>query len=346
MTEIDEEVYTTIFSALKHGVRRKILRMLSRDNLSFTALYETLEITSSHLNYQLEALGELISKNYGSYKLSMFGRAAVNMLSNIEDPPSPQIWAGGMNQSKITTGFLLISLLVISVLYVNQFNVVKSQQEQLNVIEGELNALMGLPTLHNVIDKSRSIHFLSQHHLHYSYQRDIENLPRSTFPKASWDTFNPVMVFYAPYDDLVLRLDVTNIYLPDGLSLPLTLQRGNAVNNESSVLTYKVEFEGDVFREWQSPTLWTTECSGWKNTFMVEVPEQGWYTLSLTGPIAISESGDASIQYMWGEREQWLNVISVYSNIECELLRGSENVYFAVETNLNYGLSGWVIDST
>ena len=63
--------------------------MLSYGHMSFTALYEKLEISSSHLTYHLDSLGELVSKNDSRYKLSVFGRASVDMMNSIESPPAP-----------------------------------------------------------------------------------------------------------------------------------------------------------------------------------------------------------------------------------------------------------------
>ena len=87
MSEVDEEVYTTIFNALRHGVRRRILRMLSETQMNFTAINEKLNISSSHLTYHLDSLKELVSKKDASYRLSVFGRAAVDMMNGIENPP-------------------------------------------------------------------------------------------------------------------------------------------------------------------------------------------------------------------------------------------------------------------
>ena len=86
MSEVDEEVYTTIFNALRHGVRRRILRMLSETQMTFTALNEKLNISSSHLTYHLDSLKELVSKHDASYRLSVFGRAAVDMMNGVENP--------------------------------------------------------------------------------------------------------------------------------------------------------------------------------------------------------------------------------------------------------------------
>jgi len=88
MSGFEEETYSIIFASLKHSVRRKILRMLSEKPRSFSEILEALGISSSHLTYHLENLGELISKtDDGKYKLSTFGEAAVGTMSRVEETP-------------------------------------------------------------------------------------------------------------------------------------------------------------------------------------------------------------------------------------------------------------------
>ena len=144
MTEINEEVYSTIFSALKHGVRRRILWMLSEGQLSFTHLYETLEITSSHLNYHLESLGELVAKNNGSYKLSVFGKAAVEMMNNIEKPPLKASLDNTLEKLRIVSVLLLVSIIVVSGLYSNQYNLRVAQINELELVNAEIDSLRGV----------------------------------------------------------------------------------------------------------------------------------------------------------------------------------------------------------
>ena len=74
----DEETYSTIFTALRHPIRRRILRMLATEPMTFTAMLNRLGIESPHLTYHLESLGVLLAKtDRGTYQLSTFGRAAV-----------------------------------------------------------------------------------------------------------------------------------------------------------------------------------------------------------------------------------------------------------------------------
>lgn len=83
----EDEIYSTMFSSLKHPVRRKILRILSEKPKTFSNILEELEISSSHLTYHLESLGELLAKTEdGKYKLSTFGEASVNTMKKVEEP--------------------------------------------------------------------------------------------------------------------------------------------------------------------------------------------------------------------------------------------------------------------
>jgi cell division protein FtsB len=86
MSTSDEEPYSTIFASLKHPIRRRILRMLSKRTMSFSEMIEVLGVSNSFLTYHLENLGELIGKmEDGKYKLSSFGEAAMATMTKVED---------------------------------------------------------------------------------------------------------------------------------------------------------------------------------------------------------------------------------------------------------------------
>jgi helix-turn-helix protein len=88
MTTSEEEIYSVMFSSLRHPARRKILRMLSEEKVTFSQMLQELEIPSSHLTYHLENLGELVIKDEnGKYLLSSFGKAAVSMMKGAEEVP-------------------------------------------------------------------------------------------------------------------------------------------------------------------------------------------------------------------------------------------------------------------
>ena len=73
MAGSEDEIYSIMFTSLKHPVRRKILRMLGEKPMTFMEMVEELGVSTSHLTYHLESLGELVSKvDNGTYKLSYF----------------------------------------------------------------------------------------------------------------------------------------------------------------------------------------------------------------------------------------------------------------------------------
>src|SRR3989304_988468 len=82
----EDEIYSTMFSSLKHPVRRKILRMLGNKSMTFMEMVEQLGVSTPHLTYHLENLGELVSKtDDGRYNLSAFGLATVTAMKEVEE---------------------------------------------------------------------------------------------------------------------------------------------------------------------------------------------------------------------------------------------------------------------
>lgn len=88
MSNSEEDTYSTIFTSLRHPIRRRILRMLSESPRSFSEMQEVFRIESSHLTYHLENLGSLLFKtNDEKYALSSLGEAAVSMMYHVEEEP-------------------------------------------------------------------------------------------------------------------------------------------------------------------------------------------------------------------------------------------------------------------
>ncbi|TRO48006.1 ArsR family transcriptional regulator [Candidatus Bathyarchaeota archaeon] len=91
MSSSTEETYSAMFSSLRHPARRKILRMLSEKEMTFSQMLDELEIPGSHLTYHLENLGELIVKmEDGKYKLSSVGEASYSIMRGAEEAPNSQ----------------------------------------------------------------------------------------------------------------------------------------------------------------------------------------------------------------------------------------------------------------
>lgn len=110
----DEETYSLIFSSLKHPIRRKILRMLRDDELTFSQILEILSIDSGHLSYHLENLGDLITHSSdGKYRLSSFGMAAVRLMSGVEEHGTPK---ASRDKSRMNASFRIFSIILAVVL--------------------------------------------------------------------------------------------------------------------------------------------------------------------------------------------------------------------------------------
>jgi DNA-binding transcriptional ArsR family regulator len=112
----EDEIYSTMFSSLKHPVRRKILRMLAMKPMTFMEMVENLDISTPHLTYHLESLGELISKiDNGQYKLSTFGVATVSAMKGVEEVHEVEPKRRMVTfRWKVLVGVLLIAVLVLS----------------------------------------------------------------------------------------------------------------------------------------------------------------------------------------------------------------------------------------
>ncbi len=156
MPDGKEEIYSIMFSSLKHPARRKILRILADKPLAFTEMLELLGISSSNLTYHLENLGELISKDErGVYRLSTFGQAAVGTMKIVEEAPQvqPKKRKGASLKWKAVTGVLLICVIVfasISTLQLNALNQASSEQDSLQERYNQL--LSWTSTTDNAID--------------------------------------------------------------------------------------------------------------------------------------------------------------------------------------------------
>ena len=113
--EIDEDTYSTIFAALKHPIRRRILRMLSEKPLSFTEILNALSINSAQLSFHIKSLRELTTQTVDDkYALSAFGRGACSLMGKVEETA---ITSGRMIEFKWALIALLISGLLPIVIY-------------------------------------------------------------------------------------------------------------------------------------------------------------------------------------------------------------------------------------
>jgi hypothetical protein len=133
MPDAEEEIYSIMFSSLKHPARRKILRMLAERQMTFSQMLEALGVSSSHLTYHLENLGELVSKaDDGAYKLSTFGEASVSTMQIVEEAPAVRSKHGFPLSLRWRS---LLGILIIAVVLLASFSFL--QYSSLNELSSE-----------------------------------------------------------------------------------------------------------------------------------------------------------------------------------------------------------------
>jgi DNA-binding transcriptional ArsR family regulator len=119
--DLEEDTYNSIFTALKHPVRRRILRMLGEGSVTYTGILRGLEVETGFLNYHLESLRGLVTKDSENrYCLSEFGRAALDLMDGVEKPSRRQrdtVEAFGHKLPRAHLFLVIIALLVSSTGY-------------------------------------------------------------------------------------------------------------------------------------------------------------------------------------------------------------------------------------
>jgi DNA-binding transcriptional ArsR family regulator len=249
MSDFEEETYSTIFTSLKHPVRRKILRMLAHTPRNFSEMLETLGISSSHLTYHLENLGELISKaENGKYQLSTFGEAAIATMSKVEDVPNIE-----------TKRFLSLSLkwksffVALMIGFIVLAGVSYIQYQSLNLVSSEFEALQELIKLAET--KQASLEF---EHLLLLRLNKTEHVYEGS----------PYCFLYNPYDNSTLHLVLMTERLSQG-HITITVQ-------DASIFDPTTGEAGAV--------VWSASAAA-SNSYSVSLISKGWYTVSLVGKI-------------------------------------------------------------
>lgn len=336
MNEYREAVYTTMFNALRHDARRKILFLLSRGDRSFTDLYETLDISSSHLTYHLEALDGLIYKSHSAYTLSSHGKTALDIMNRVESPHSSSEDAskhlsmlyGERSLSKPLLGLLLASLLLVTGLYVNlqqtyasQLNTLEEKDSVIASLYTELSAKKDLSGL-ELICQRPGTHITSYYTLSYYYGG--KEGPQATEK-------NSMLVFYAPEDGLTLKIEFLS-YLPEGAYLPVTVQEGNAPRYEISPQIVSEEVAAHVHKEYQSPVIASRNVTGADRELLVPLDARGWYTISLTGQIRVQNQEGAYVNLAWFNHDLWASTESPKLWANCQLMKNGEATLFAIDT--------------
>jgi DNA-binding transcriptional ArsR family regulator len=108
----EDDIYNIIFKAMQHPIRRRILRTLSEFPSTYTEIQRTLNIDNGLLNYHLDNMRNLITKDeYEKYTLSEFGKATLNLVRGVEEPASSLPDMSGISMKLLNR--LLIACFII-----------------------------------------------------------------------------------------------------------------------------------------------------------------------------------------------------------------------------------------
>ena len=110
--------------------------MLAEKPRSFSEMLKCSGVSSSHLTYHLENLGQLVSKtDDGKYRLSTFGEATVATMSRIEETPTkPKHLSSSTLKWKSLSVALLIGIVILA-------GISYTQYQSLNKISAEYGQL-------------------------------------------------------------------------------------------------------------------------------------------------------------------------------------------------------------
>lgn len=134
--DLEDDTYSIIFNALKHPIRRKILRMLNQSPSIYTEILTNLNIENGLLNYHLDNMKELLTKDEGGrYKLSEFGRAAINLIEKVEEPIKKEpISFLSLTTTKVKTIFLIMIIAIGSMGSYIAYNQFQSTEKPITAI--------------------------------------------------------------------------------------------------------------------------------------------------------------------------------------------------------------------
>jgi DNA-binding transcriptional ArsR family regulator len=132
----EDDTYSTIFTALKHPIRRNILRRLSTSSATYTELLNELDIENGLLTYHLDSMRDLVKKKEdGSYCLSEFGKAGLSLIQRVEEPIRKESLSFyGLTKTKVKTIFLLMIIAIGSMGSYIIYNQFKSNEKPITAI--------------------------------------------------------------------------------------------------------------------------------------------------------------------------------------------------------------------
>jgi len=205
-----------------------------------------------------------------------------------------------MNQKPafyIISAVLLVLLASLGYTIIKLNSLEKTIDEQTKTITQLNTELKPYATLYNLLKDNPSTRFI--HGLEVvsgstvSYSHDLTKETPNRY------SYNHYSIFYAPMENVTLHIVSGKLLPKDDFPFPLTLQKGNALLNETGELVKSVTVFNKTVTEWQSPIIWQRNVTGTESIDIV-LDDVGWYTLSMTGPIRKTSSGATSYRFFIG----------------------------------------------
>jgi len=149
--DLEEDLYNSIFTALKHPVRRRIMRMLDEGVSTYSEMLKALGVETGFLNYHLESLRGLISKDEDQrYCLSEFGEAAIRLMEGVEEPlaarrDSLELLGRRFSKLRVLFSFVVVMTVIIGTLVYANYNISRGSDNALGWALLQSRGYMGEP---------------------------------------------------------------------------------------------------------------------------------------------------------------------------------------------------------
>jgi hypothetical protein len=250
-------------------MRRKILAMLSEEKLSFTEMLAELGISSSHLTYHLDCLGELILKEDTKYRLAPIGEAAIKTMSNVKKM-QPRSRIGLNNFSKIFQITALILIFILSSRNItlaenlqNRALFLEEKEAEIQVLSNEIFVYRGLSELIYSNQRCPDIKVAS-----YVILSNVEN---------HLSVLN--LSLYNPLDNTKLQIDLMHNIHDEAV---IIVVEKHSMNDDEGILK-KIQLTAK------------------DRHLEVELDSKGWYLLTLRLSTRMKEEQEAyNVLRVWG----------------------------------------------
>jgi DNA-binding transcriptional ArsR family regulator len=292
MTDFEEETYSTVFTSLRHPIRRKILRTLSAGPQNFSDLQRAFDIESSHLTYHLEGLGNLLLKTAdGKYTLSSLGKTAVSMMRHVEEPPniiplhvslSPKKW-------KLLVVALTMGIILLSVAFCFEY-------QNLSLPNNQSSSLLNKYIVSGSVTTALATRLNETSELS---EFKVTSFIMSTLGNARLYSFRSL----ADNSTLEIEMQVpASIEQGAGISLTVyadtihpTVAYVGSLSNDSDPLSFNAS---QLVVEWAHSydMIWSGAVTD-RNRFSVLLPEAGSYYLLIEGPLVWIATDYHAIDY-------------------------------------------------